>query len=94
MNAYTIFIQNSSLVDKHQKQLKHSNKCNLINWCGYLIITWIITSYLESFYRHNYLLAKHDKVGIDEPDWNWKLTVVQSECKTKLTHCVVECNFE
>ena len=36
MNAYTI-----------------TNKCKAsINWFGYLIITWIITSYLESFYRH------------------------------------------
>ena len=94
MNAYTIFIQNSSLVDKHEEQLNHSNKCNLIiNWCGYLIITWIITSYLDSFYRHNQLLAKNDKVGIDEPDWNWKLTVVQRNVRPSLL-IVVECNFE
>ena len=32
----------------------HSNKCSeSVYWCGYLIITWIITSYLENFYRHN-----------------------------------------
>ena len=35
------------------------------------------------------LLAKHDKVGAEEPDWNWRLTVVQSECKTKFTYRVV-----
>ena len=38
-------------------------------------------------------LAKYDKVGVDEPDWNWRLTVVQSECKTTLLYRVVEFIF-
>ena len=56
-----------------------------------MFIAWIITSYLESFYRHNKLFDTHDKVEADEPHGNWRITVVQSECKTELTYHVVEC---
>ena len=35
------------------------------------------------------MLAKDDKIGVDEPDWNWRLAVAQSECKTKFTYRVV-----
>ena len=53
--------------------------------------TWIITSHLESFYRHNELSATHDEV--DEPQRNWRIIVVQSKCKTELTYHVVVCIF-
>ena len=51
---------------------------------------WIFNHYLDYHfvsgkYLQAVLLAKHSKVGIDEPDWNRRLTVVQSECKTKFT---------
>ena len=35
--------------------------------------------------------AIHEKVEADEPYGNWRITVVQSECKTELTYHVVEC---
>ena len=80
------------LTNMKEQHITQPDKCNAsINWCGYLIITWIITSYLGSFYRHNWLLAKHDKVGVDVRDWNWRLTVVQNECKTKFTYRVEGC---
>ena len=34
----------------------------MIKYVQYLIITWIITSHLESLYRHNELSATHDEV--------------------------------
>ena len=37
----------------------------MIKYVQYLIITWIITSYLESFYRHNQVFARDDKVEIE-----------------------------
>ena len=63
----------------------------MIKYVQYLIVAWIITSHLESFYRHNLLFAIHEKVEADEPHGNWRITVVQSECKTELTYHVVEC---
>ena len=33
-------------------------------------------------------------IKLNESLGNWRLTVVQSECKTKLTYHVVECIFE
>ena len=47
---------------------------------------WILNHYLDYHfvsgkYLQALLLAKHNKVGVDEPDWNWRLTVVQSERK-------------
>ena len=33
----------------------------------------------------------HEKVEADEAHGNWRITVVQSECKTELTYHVVEC---
>ena len=59
----------------------------------YLIITWIITSHLESFYRHNWLFVTHHKIEVDEPHRNWRITAVQSECKTELSCDVLECIF-
>ena len=58
---------------------------------------WIFHHYLDYHFvpgkflqaKTNLLPAKHDKVGVDEPDMNWRLTVVQSECKTKFTYHVV-----
>ena len=57
---------------------------------------WIINHYLDYHFVPGkflkaQLLAKHSKVGVDEPDWNWRFTVVQSEGKTKFTYRVVEC---
>ena len=60
----------------------------MIKYVQYLIIAWIITSHLESFYRH---IATHEKVEADEPHETWRITVVQSECTTKFTHHVAEC---
>ena len=34
------------------------------------------------------------KLKLNEPHGNWRLTVVQNECKTKLIYHVVECTFE
>ena len=53
MNAFTIFIQNSSLVDNHSTKYKRYIDFWMIKNVQYLIIAWIITSDLESFYRHN-----------------------------------------
>ena len=50
--------------------------------------------FVSGKYLQPLLLAKHNKVGVDEPDWNWRLTVVQSEYKTKFTYHVVEYIFE
>ena len=33
----------------------------------------------------------HEKVEADETHGKWRITVVQSECKTELTYHVVEC---
>ena len=63
----------------------------MIKHVHYLVITWTITSQLERIYRHNELSATHDEV--DEPDGSWRIIVVQSECKTELTHHVVVCIF-
>ena len=60
----------------------------MIKYVQYLIIAWIITSHLESFYRHNKLFHTHEKVEADEPHGNWMITVDQSECKTELTYLV------
>ena len=59
---------------------------------------WILNHYLDYHfvsgkYLQALLLSKH-KVGVDELDWNWRLTVIQSECKTKFTDRVVEYIFE
>ena len=67
----------------------------MIKYVQYLSITWIITSYLKSCYRHNYF---PEMIKLSEQHGNWRLTVVQSECKTKLililiSH-VAECIFE
>ena len=53
MNAFTIFIQNSSLVDNHSTKYISVTLIWMIKYVQYLIIAWIITSHLESFYRHN-----------------------------------------
>ena len=53
MNAFTIFIQNSSLVDNHSTKYISVTLIWMIKYVQYLIIIWIITSHLESFYRHN-----------------------------------------
>ena len=55
-----------------------------------LIITWIITSHLQSFYRYNQLFVTNYKVEVDEPHGNWRITVAQSECKIELTYHAVE----
>ena len=36
------------------------------------------------------LFDTHEKVEADEPHGNWRITVVESECKTELTYHVVE----
>ena len=38
----------------------------MIKYVQYLIITWIMTSYLENFYRHNKLFTRDDKVEVEE----------------------------
>ena len=63
----------------------------MIKYVQYLIIAWIITSHLESFYRHKLLFDAHERVEGDELHGNWRITVVQSECKTELNYHVVEC---
>ena len=63
----------------------------MIKYVQYLIITWIITSHLESFHRHNELSDKDDEV--DEPHGNWRIIVIQSECKTELSYHVIVCIF-
>ena len=63
----------------------------MIKYVEYFIIAWIITSNLESFYTHNLLFDTHEKVEADELHGNWRITVVQSECKTELTCQVVKC---
>ena len=49
MNAFTIFIQNSSLVDNHSTKYISDTLIWMIKYLQYLIIVWIITSHLESF---------------------------------------------
>ena len=63
----------------------------MIKYVQCLIIAWIITSHLESFYRHDNQFATHEEVESDEPYGNWRTAVVKSECKTELTYHVVEC---
>ena len=53
MNAFTMFIQNSSLVDNHSTKHISVTLIWMIKYVQHLIIAWIITSHLESFYRHN-----------------------------------------
>ena len=79
LNAFTIFIQNISRVNNHSTKYKR-----YIDMDDY-------TSHLESFYRRNLIICHTQKVEADEPHGNWRITVVQSECKTKLTYHVIEC---
>ena len=65
----------------------------MIKYVQYLIMAWIITSHLESFTDITNYFATHEKVEADEPHGNWRITVVQSECKSELTYHVVDCIF-
>ena len=58
----------------------------MIKYVQYLIITCIIALHLENFCRHNELFATHDQV--DEPHGNWRIIVIQSDCKTEFTYYV------
>ena len=91
--VHTIFIQNSpgSLVDKQERTAYY--RCNQINVTQALIDV-DINHYLDhhlvpgKFLQAQLIIShspKHDKVRVNEPDWNWRLTVVQSECKAKFT---------
>ena len=53
MNAFTIFTQNSSLVDNHSTKYISVTLIWMIKYVQYVIIVWIITSHMGSFYRHN-----------------------------------------
>ena len=97
MNAFTVFIQNSSLVEKHEITVHYTT----IQLYVSITLIWMIeyNHYLDyhfalgkfSVCRHNELSATHDEV--DEPHGNWRVIVVQSECKTELTYHVVVCIF-
>ena len=51
MNAFTIFIQSSSLVDNHWTEyIRVTRLIWMIKYVQYLIVVWIITSHLENFY--------------------------------------------
>ena len=48
----------------------------------------ILNHYLD-YHRHNELSATLDEA--DEPHGNWRIIVVQSECKTELSYHIVVC---
>ena len=67
----------------------------MIKYVQYLIIeslfglshpTWKVFTDIT-----NYLPATHEEVEADELRGNWRIAIVQSECKTELTYHVVEC---
>ena len=99
MNAFTFFVQNSSLVnslvDKHERTVDYTTiqlyYVRMIKYVQYLIINWNITLHLENFYRINKLSVTRDEA--DEPQRNWRIIVLQSKCKTELTDHVVVCIF-
>ena len=62
MNAFMIFIQNSSLVDNHSTKDISVTLIWMIKYVQYVIIAWIITSH--------YIFATHEKVEADEPHEN------------------------
>ena len=85
MNVF--LIQNSPLVDNHSTKCKRyidmdDQICSILNHClDYYIPT-------GNFYRHYQVFATHEKIEADEG--NWRITIVQSECKTKLIYYVIE----
>ena len=94
MNAFTIFIQISSLVDRHERTVYYTTiqlyvsitSLWMIKYVQYLIITSIITSHLKSFYRHSKLSATRDEVGTGGLQ-SFKANI----SKTELTYHVVVC---
>ena len=64
MNAFTIFIRNSSLVDNHSTKYISVTLIWMINYFQHLIIAWIITSHLESFYRQTDYLPHMKKLKL------------------------------
>ena len=90
MNAFTIFIQNSSLVDDHSTKYKrYIDMDDQTKYVQYLILDLDYHVPPGKFLQT--LFATHEKVEADEPHGHWRITVVQSEFKTKLTYHIVEC---
>ena len=52
---------------------------------GLSIPTWKVFTDIINYLPHI------RKVEADKPHGSWRITIVQNECKTKLTYHVIEC---